>query len=322
MFEVQVLAAPLWSVGWSSRRTSRVDQTSERGCRLCFSGAAAADQREAAHVVQKTGQCLSHASTISSPMILHVGSPPVFLPPADSRGGQRPLLRQQPIGGGAPSVTEPVGGAAGPSDHLLQLLPEPDPVSGGAASTEGGGGRGGGRLPSSESGESAGRRGGGEPQTQPGETFCHMTIGVSIFMFCRRWAETTAPSSCSRTNPPPSTTGESLSSRTDPAPSLPPVLTNSSVSRDFSVEGVAHSQDQGAELQVKGVGPVWSSQLSPDSACSEGSAGSLEQQHDAGQFLQSETLFEEKTEHKVLFQTGSFYVKTSFYVRVWRQIQN
>ncbi|KAM6932947.1 WD repeat-containing protein 62 [Xenentodon cancila] len=48
--------------------------------------------------------------------------------------------------------------------------------------------------------------------------------------------------------------------------------------REFSVEGVAcpHS-----ELSHQGAEPVWSTQLSPDSACSDGSAGSLEQPQDA-----------------------------------------
>ncbi|KAF1393444.1 hypothetical protein PFLUV_G00015760 [Perca fluviatilis] len=48
--------------------------------------------------------------------------------------------------------------------------------------------------------------------------------------------------------------------------------------REFDVEGVADPR-----LEVKGqrAEPVWSSQLSPDSACFEGSAGSLEQPHDA-----------------------------------------
>ncbi|XP_035857493.1 WD repeat-containing protein 62 isoform X2 [Sander lucioperca] len=51
-----------------------------------------------------------------------------------------------------------------------------------------------------------------------------------------------------------------------------------SADRDFDVEGVADPQ-----LEVRGqrAEPAWSSQLSPDSACYEGSAGSLEQPHDA-----------------------------------------
>ncbi|XP_026154326.1 WD repeat-containing protein 62 isoform X2 [Mastacembelus armatus] len=53
--------------------------------------------------------------------------------------------------------------------------------------------------------------------------------------------------------------------------------------RDFDVEGVVDPQHSLTQLEVSGQGvePVWSTQLSPDSACSEGSAGSLEQQHDA-----------------------------------------
>ncbi|XP_062274498.1 WD repeat-containing protein 62 isoform X3 [Scomber scombrus] len=39
--------------------------------------------------------------------------------------------------------------------------------------------------------------------------------------------------------------------------------------------------DVQAEVRGQVTGPVWSSQLSPDSACSEGSAGSVEQQQDA-----------------------------------------
>lgn len=50
--------------------------------------------------------------------------------------------------------------------------------------------------------------------------------------------------------------------------------------RDFSVEGVANPQ---LENRGQGAGPAWSSQLSPDSALSDGSTGSLEQQPDAGQ---------------------------------------
>lgn len=44
--------------------------------------------------------------------------------------------------------------------------------------------------------------------------------------------------------------------------------------RRFSIDDAAIGQ--GAE-------PVWSTQLSPDSACSEGSVGSLDQQQDSGQ---------------------------------------
>ncbi|XP_013767425.1 WD repeat-containing protein 62 isoform X2 [Pundamilia nyererei] len=51
---------------------------------------------------------------------------------------------------------------------------------------------------------------------------------------------------------------------------------------EFEVEGVPVPQQSLSQLEVRGQGeePVWQTQLSPDSACSEGSAGSLEQQHD------------------------------------------
>ncbi|KAM3616628.1 uncharacterized protein V6R79_021037 [Siganus canaliculatus] len=53
--------------------------------------------------------------------------------------------------------------------------------------------------------------------------------------------------------------------------------------REFGVQGVADPQASVTQPGVKGQGvePVWSTQLSPDSACSEGSTGSLDQQHDA-----------------------------------------
>lgn len=53
--------------------------------------------------------------------------------------------------------------------------------------------------------------------------------------------------------------------------------------REFDVEGVTDTRRSLTQLEVKGqrAEPVWSTQLSPDSACSEGSAGSLEQQQDA-----------------------------------------
>ncbi|XP_070685010.1 WD repeat-containing protein 62 isoform X2 [Pempheris klunzingeri] len=59
--------------------------------------------------------------------------------------------------------------------------------------------------------------------------------------------------------------------------------TSSTTDRDFDVEGVSDPRRALTQLEVKGqrAEPVWSTQLSPDSACSEGSAGSLEQQHDA-----------------------------------------
>lgn len=58
-----------------------------------------------------------------------------------------------------------------------------------------------------------------------------------------------------------------------------------SPARDFDVEGVTDPQQSMSQLKGKGQGvePVWSTQLSPDSACSEGSAGSLEPPPDAGQ---------------------------------------
>ncbi|XP_069581476.1 WD repeat-containing protein 62 isoform X1 [Brachyistius frenatus] len=64
---------------------------------------------------------------------------------------------------------------------------------------------------------------------------------------------------------------------------LYPNITCSTSDREFDVEGVTEPQLALTQLEVKGQGaePVWSTQLSPDSACSDGSAGSLEQQHDA-----------------------------------------
>lgn len=55
--------------------------------------------------------------------------------------------------------------------------------------------------------------------------------------------------------------------------------------RDFDVEVVTDARQSPSQLEGKGqvAGPVWSTQLSPDSACSEGSAGSLEPPQDAGQ---------------------------------------
>ncbi|XP_054462647.1 WD repeat-containing protein 62 isoform X2 [Anoplopoma fimbria] len=57
----------------------------------------------------------------------------------------------------------------------------------------------------------------------------------------------------------------------------------STTDREFDVEAVTDPRQCTAQLEVKGqrVEPVWSTQLSPDSACSEGSAGSVEQQQDA-----------------------------------------
>nr|XP_046246031.1 WD repeat-containing protein 62 isoform X3 [Scatophagus argus] len=58
---------------------------------------------------------------------------------------------------------------------------------------------------------------------------------------------------------------------------------NADADREFDVEGVADPRQALTQLEVKGqgAGPVWSTQLSPDSACSEGSAGSLEPQQEA-----------------------------------------
>ncbi|XP_071352730.1 WD repeat-containing protein 62 isoform X2 [Trachinotus anak] len=58
--------------------------------------------------------------------------------------------------------------------------------------------------------------------------------------------------------------------------------TSTTSDREFDVEAVTDHRRSLTQLEVRGQGtePVWSTQLSPDSACSEGSAGSLEQQHD------------------------------------------
>ncbi|KAM4567103.1 WD repeat-containing protein 62 isoform 2-T2 [Odontesthes bonariensis] len=63
---------------------------------------------------------------------------------------------------------------------------------------------------------------------------------------------------------------------------------NRSAHRGFSMEGATDPQPSLTQLDLRSQGaePVWSTQLSPDSACpdsacSEGSAGSLEQQQDA-----------------------------------------
>ncbi|KAF3848280.1 hypothetical protein F7725_021308 [Dissostichus mawsoni] len=58
--------------------------------------------------------------------------------------------------------------------------------------------------------------------------------------------------------------------------------TNTTTDREFDVQGVTDPRLEGEGAEPKGAEPVWSSQLSPDSALSEGSAGSLEQQQDAG----------------------------------------
>ncbi|XP_024910783.1 WD repeat-containing protein 62 isoform X2 [Cynoglossus semilaevis] len=56
---------------------------------------------------------------------------------------------------------------------------------------------------------------------------------------------------------------------------------SSATDRELSDDVVTNSQHSLVQLEVKGqvVPPVWSSQLSPDSACSEGTAGSMDQQH-------------------------------------------
>ncbi|XP_034459457.1 WD repeat-containing protein 62 [Hippoglossus hippoglossus] len=58
---------------------------------------------------------------------------------------------------------------------------------------------------------------------------------------------------------------------------------SSATNRKFDVEAVPDPQKSLTQLEVRGQGaePVWSTQLSPDSACSEGSAGSVEQPLDA-----------------------------------------
>ncbi|XP_038549160.1 WD repeat-containing protein 62 isoform X4 [Micropterus salmoides] len=58
---------------------------------------------------------------------------------------------------------------------------------------------------------------------------------------------------------------------------------NATTDREFDVEAVAEPRRSLSQLEVKGQGaePVWSTQLSPDSAYCEDLAGSLEQQHDA-----------------------------------------
>ncbi|XP_058490411.1 WD repeat-containing protein 62 isoform X3 [Solea solea] len=58
---------------------------------------------------------------------------------------------------------------------------------------------------------------------------------------------------------------------------------SSAANRELNVKATTVPQCSLTQLEVGGqvVEPVWSTQLSPDSACSEGSAGSLDQQHDA-----------------------------------------
>ncbi|XP_030599747.1 WD repeat-containing protein 62 isoform X2 [Archocentrus centrarchus] len=63
---------------------------------------------------------------------------------------------------------------------------------------------------------------------------------------------------------------------------LYPSNTTATADSEFEVEGVTDPQQSLSQLEVRGQGvePVWNTQMSPDSACSEGSVGSLEQQHD------------------------------------------
>ncbi|KAM4589498.1 WD repeat-containing protein 62 isoform 2-T3 [Fundulus diaphanus] len=58
---------------------------------------------------------------------------------------------------------------------------------------------------------------------------------------------------------------------------LHPDCSSASSDREFRVEGVTDPQQ---EVKGQGVEPAWGTHLSPDSACSEGSTGSLEQQQD------------------------------------------
>ncbi|XP_042372181.1 WD repeat-containing protein 62-like isoform X2 [Plectropomus leopardus] len=61
-----------------------------------------------------------------------------------------------------------------------------------------------------------------------------------------------------------------------------PNAANTTADREFGVEGVADPRRSLTQLEVRGqrAEPGWSTQPSPDSACSEGSAGSVEQQQD------------------------------------------
>ncbi|XP_033994352.1 WD repeat-containing protein 62 isoform X2 [Trematomus bernacchii] len=90
--------------------------------------------------------------------------------------------------------------------------------------------------------------------------------------------------------------------------------TNTTTDREFDVQGVTDPrlEGEGAEpvWSRKGAGPIWSSQLSPDSALSEGSAGSLEQQQDAdtdslsqGSSVGSLVLEEDEDSLKIHFDT-------------------
>ncbi|XP_069390921.1 WD repeat-containing protein 62 isoform X2 [Paralichthys olivaceus] len=58
---------------------------------------------------------------------------------------------------------------------------------------------------------------------------------------------------------------------------------SSATDRKFDAEAVPDTQTSLTQLEGRdqGAEPVWRTQLSPDSACSEGSAGSMEQPHDA-----------------------------------------
>ncbi|KAI4797028.1 hypothetical protein KUCAC02_026602, partial [Chaenocephalus aceratus] len=91
---------------------------------------------------------------------------------------------------------------------------------------------------------------------------------------------------------------------------LYPDTNTTTTDREFDVQGV--TEEEGAEpvWSRKGTEPVWSSQLSPDSALSEGSAGSLEQQQDAdtdslsqGSSVGSLILEEDEDSLKIHFDT-------------------
>lgn len=91
------------------------------------------------------------------------------------------------------------------------------------------------------------------------------------------------------------------------------------------------------EDKSQGAEPVWSTELSPDSACSEGSTGSLEQQPDAGQSMQhlhtrsrtlahmlffapSTSALPDSSLH-FLFQTQTLSVRAALWaVCVWRMM--
>ena len=99
---------------------------------------------------------------------------------------------------------------------------------------------------------------------------------LTVCRCCRRPEETGAASSSTPTPPP--LTGE-----------LHYIMTTSFIRQGAGLNTpescVCFFREFDVQAEVRGqvAGPVWSSQLSPDSACSEGSAGSVEQQQDAGQ---------------------------------------